>query len=70
MKDIKAFIGGVLINGNGSDPVEDAIVIVNGDTIEAAGERTEYNIPDGADARACVQLLDYKPVRILFSLFS
>ena len=48
MTKIKAFIGGVLIDGKGSDPVRDSIVVVKGDTIEAAGERREYSIPDGA----------------------
>lgn len=49
MSDIKVIVGGVLIDGNGFEPVEDSIVIVNGDIIEAVGTRAEYSVPDGAD---------------------
>ena len=49
MNKIKAIVGGTLINGSGNDPLENSIVLINGDKIEAAGEKTEYSIPDGAE---------------------
>jgi len=33
MSDIMAIVGGVLIDGNGFEPVEDSIVIVNGNPL-------------------------------------
>ena len=49
MNKVKAIVGGTLIDGTGSDPTENSIIIINGDKIEAAGEKTEYSIPEGAE---------------------
>jgi imidazolonepropionase-like amidohydrolase len=37
--------GAVLINGHGSPPLEDAVVVVDGETISCAGRRAECDIP-------------------------
>jgi imidazolonepropionase-like amidohydrolase len=49
MNDIKAIVGGVLIDGNGFEPVEDSIIIIKGDIIEAVGLKLKYSVPDGAE---------------------
>ena len=49
LSDIKAIVGGVLINGNGFEPVEDSIIIIKGDIIEAVGLKLKYSVPDGAE---------------------
>ncbi len=41
--------GATLIDGTGRAPVEDALVVVEGDRIVAAGPRTETKIPTGAE---------------------
>ena len=49
-----AIIGGTLIDGNGGAPIPDAVIIVDGARITAAGRRSAVTIPAGAqqvDAR-------------------
>ncbi len=43
-----AIINGTLIDGNGTDPIKDAALIINGSRISAVGKRTEIAIPAGA----------------------
>src|SRR5262249_52426582 len=43
-----AIAGATLIDGTGAEPVEDAVVIVEGDRIAAAGPRARVSIPPGA----------------------
>jgi Amidohydrolase family len=43
-----AIVGGTLIDGTGTDPVEDAVIVVAGDRITAAGPRSQVAVPDGA----------------------
>ena len=43
-----AIVGATLIDGTGAEPVEDAVVIVDGDRIAAAGPRARVAIPPGA----------------------
>lgn len=43
-----ALLGGRLIDGTGKPAVEDAVVVVDGDRIVAAGPRAGVKIPDGA----------------------
>ncbi|WP_185958266.1 amidohydrolase family protein [Fodinibius sediminis] len=44
-----AIVGGRLIDGRGGEPVEDAVVVVEGNRIVAAGPREEVDIPAHAD---------------------
>jgi imidazolonepropionase-like amidohydrolase len=43
-----ALVADRLIDGTGRDPVEDAVVMWEGDRVVAAGSRTEVSIPQGA----------------------
>src|SRR5262249_24439465 len=43
-----AMVGATLIDGTGGEPVEDAVVIVEGDRIATAGPRARVAIPPGA----------------------
>jgi imidazolonepropionase-like amidohydrolase len=43
-----ALVGGRLIDGNGGPPIEDAVVVYQGDRILAAGSRQRTPIPRGA----------------------
>ncbi len=45
---IIALVGGQLIDGTGRPPVKDAVVVVEGDRIVAAGPRATTNVPAGA----------------------
>jgi hypothetical protein len=40
--------GGTLIDATGRDPVEDAVIVIEGERIKAAGKRGEVTIPRGA----------------------
>jgi len=44
-----ALIGGQLIDGTGSAPIADSIVVINGERIESAGSRATTAIPAGAE---------------------
>ncbi len=46
---LKAIIGGVLIDGTGGPPVSDAVVVVAGTRIRAAGPRAATPIPAGSE---------------------
>lgn len=43
-----AFVGATLIDGNGGAPIEDAVVVVEGDRIVATGPRNGSTLPEGA----------------------
>lgn len=45
---VQAITAGTLIDGNGGPPVTDAVVVINGSRIGAAGPRSSVRIPDGA----------------------
>src|SRR4051794_27817009 len=45
---VTAIVGVRLIDGTGSAPLDDAVVLVNGDRITAAGPRARVSIPPGA----------------------
>lgn len=52
--EVVAITGGILIDGSGSPPVKDAIVLIKGDSIVAVGKRGQIKIPPDArliDAR-------------------
>src|SRR6476659_3880160 len=44
-----AIIGATLIDGRGGSPVPDALVVVRGDKIDAAGSRSSIRIPRDAE---------------------
>ena len=43
-----AFINGTLIDGTGADPIKDAVLVIQGERILAAGLRHSNDIPEGA----------------------
>jgi hypothetical protein len=43
-------VGGTLVDGTGSAPVADAVIVIKGDRIAAAGRRSELAIPADAEA--------------------
>ena len=43
-----AIVGGMLIDGTGRPPVEDAVVVFSGGRIQEVGKRGEVTVPRGA----------------------
>jgi imidazolonepropionase-like amidohydrolase len=41
--------GGTLIDGNGGEPVENAVVVIQGNQIAAAGPANQVDVPEGAE---------------------
>lgn len=55
--NVVAITGGTLVDGSGSAPLRDAVVVIEGDRIVAAGARRRVKIPAGArmiDARGLI----------------
>lgn len=55
--EVIAITGGTLVDGSGRAPVNDAVVIIRGDSIAAVGRRGQIMIPEGArviDARGLI----------------
>ena len=48
-EDIKALVGGTLIDGFGGVPLRDSIVIIEGDRITAVGQQGSLSVPAGAE---------------------
>jgi imidazolonepropionase-like amidohydrolase len=46
--DVKAFVGGRIVDGTGKPPIEDGIIVVRDGRIEAAGPRASVNPPKEA----------------------
>jgi imidazolonepropionase-like amidohydrolase len=46
--DTKVIVGGCLIDGTGSDPKEDSIIIVEGNKVSEIGQKGEVSIPQNA----------------------
>jgi len=46
---LKALVGGRLIDGFGGPPLEDSVVLIEGDTVAAVGREGEVAIPEGAE---------------------
>ena len=44
-----AIVGATLIDGTGADPLRDAVVLVEGDSIAAAGPRSAVDLPADAE---------------------
>ena len=49
MSECKAILHGLLIDGNGGEPVPDSAVIVRGKCIEAVGRAGDTIVPDDAE---------------------
>ncbi|MEE8294205.1 MAG: amidohydrolase family protein, partial [Sphingomonadales bacterium] len=47
--EIKALVGGTLIDGFSSTPIQDSVIIIEGDTIVAVGTVDTLAIPEGAE---------------------
>ncbi|MGE0587251.1 MAG: amidohydrolase family protein [Cyclobacteriaceae bacterium] len=45
----KAIVGGYLINSNGSKPIEESVILINGNTIEKVGKAGKVKIPADAE---------------------
>jgi imidazolonepropionase-like amidohydrolase len=58
-QDALVLINGTLIDGTGADPVPDAVLVIRGERIEAAGPEDKVKIPDGA------RIIDAKGASIL-----
>ena len=43
----KALVGGTLINGYGSTPIQDSVILISGDTIERVGTVDTLAVPEG-----------------------
>ena len=48
-RDVKALVGGMLVDGNGSHPIQNSVVIVDGDRVRAVGQVGSLAIPQGAE---------------------
>ncbi|WP_419210954.1 amidohydrolase family protein [Maribacter sp. X9] len=48
-KNIKALVGGTLIDGFGSDPIKNSVIIVEDDKIIAVGNKDNTSIPENAE---------------------
>ena len=46
---MKALVGATLIDGTGGPVIEDSVVLVDGDAIDAVGVRGGVDIPPGAE---------------------
>ena len=45
----KALVGGRVIDGTGRDPIDDAVILIEGDRIDAVFRRGEWEVPSGAE---------------------
>jgi imidazolonepropionase-like amidohydrolase len=45
---ITAYVGATLIDGSGTDPIADSIIVVQGDRITSLGRQSEIEVPHGA----------------------
>jgi imidazolonepropionase-like amidohydrolase len=48
-QQVKALVGGTLIDGFGGPPILNSVVVVEGDRITAVGTQGEVNVPEGAE---------------------
>lgn len=46
---LKALVGGTLIDGFGSDPIKNSVIIIDGERIKAIGQVGSIDIPDNAE---------------------
>ena len=48
-KPVKALVGGTLIDGYGSDPIKNSVIIIEGEFIKAVGTVGQLSIPENAE---------------------
>jgi imidazolonepropionase-like amidohydrolase len=48
VSDVKVITGATLFDGTGSEPIENSIIVINGDRIECVGSQNECTVPDDA----------------------
>lgn len=48
-QNVKALVGGTLIDGYGSDPIQNSVIIIEGEHIKTIGQVGEVQIPDNAE---------------------
>ncbi len=48
-RPVKALVGGVLVDGNGSRPLQNSVIIVDGDRVRAVGQVGSLAVPPGAE---------------------
>jgi imidazolonepropionase-like amidohydrolase len=46
---VKALVGGMLVDGNGGRPIQNSVVIIDGDRIRAVGQVGALQVPPGAE---------------------
>ncbi len=69
---ILAIVGGTVIDGNGGQPLPDAVVVIRGSRISAVGPRTSVRIPEGAtviDAKGGYLLPGFIDTNVHLSLY-
>ncbi len=49
MSDVKAILGGRLVDGTGAVPIEDSALVIEGKRIKAVGARIDVEVPAGAE---------------------
>ena len=47
--NLKALVGGTLIDGFGGDPVQNSVILIEGEKITAVGRMGELSIPANAE---------------------
>jgi imidazolonepropionase-like amidohydrolase len=48
-RTVKALVGGTLIDGNGSRPIQNSVIVVEGERIRAIGQVGSLSVPAGAE---------------------
>jgi len=46
---VRAFVGGTILDGNGGVPITDGVLLIEGTRIKAVGSRARVRIPEGAE---------------------
>lgn len=46
---VRAFVGGTIIDGNGGQPIKDGVLVVDGDRIKAVGQSGKIAVPSDAE---------------------
>src|SRR5947208_9737785 len=48
-RTVKALVGGMLVDGNGSTPIQNSVVVIDGERIRAVGQVGSLTVPAGAE---------------------
>jgi imidazolonepropionase-like amidohydrolase len=49
-RTVKALVGGTLVDGNGSRPIQNSVIVIEGERIRAVGQVGSLAVPNGAEA--------------------